>query len=491
LTETSRELQKPDVFSGIRWSAIATYTCQGVQFGSSLILARLLAPQHFGLIAMANVFVGLAGTFASLGFNQVVIQRRSINELLLNSLFYATFGFGALLALILACSSPVLGWIYGAPEVTPIVLALSLAFLLRASCLVPGALLVRRMEFGRLAAVDILVALSASSASVVLAWYGLGVWSLVWPTICDPLLRIPLLFILSKWRPRLVFSCNEFSGAFGFGAYLTGNSIFAYLMRNSDNFIIGKFLGPNPLGYYSLAYGIMLKPRDIITRVVQQVLFPILCKAQDNDERFRDIYLRICGNIAFVSFPAMVGFLAIADLFVETVLGHKWTPIIPIIYILGPVGMLQSVALTAPKIYVAKGKADWAFWWGVTANTVFMLSFVAGIPWGIVGVAVSYAVANTLLFIPYFAVPFRLVKGLRVVDALLALAPHFFNSLVMGLSVIGFRSLTPTQFFGNAASLVSSVFVGIVVYGLVALLTRPPAFEDCIRLAVVRSGKSN
>ena len=156
----------------------------------------------------------------------------------------------------------------------------------------------------------------------------------------------------------------------------------------------------------------MLLPRDSITQVLSRVLFPAFSRMQDNADRLRASYLRSCGAIAFVTFPMMSGMAVVAEPFVHGLLGDKWLPALPVIWILAAVGAMQSVGSTVGQLYLAKGRADWLFRWGITAGTLTVLSFLLGIPWGIIGVATAYALVNCVLLYPLFAIPFRLVNGL-------------------------------------------------------------------------------
>lgn len=480
------EKEKMDVPSAVRWSAAASWGRQLIQFVTTIVLARILAPEYFGLLAMAQVFVGFASKFSTMGFSQVIVQRKQVTDELLSSLFFVTLAVGCLITLILACVSPVFAWIYGNPEVTPIIAALSLTFILRAPCLVPAALLTRRLAFNRLAVIDVSIAILHAVAAITLAWFGWGVWALVWPTVADPLIRMPMLYIASGWRPQPLFRWIEVRSVMGFGANLTGYSIFNYFARNADNFIIGAFLGPIPLGYYSLAYGIMRRPRKAINSVLGRVLFPVFSRMQDDDARLKAAYLRTVGAIAFVTFPMMLGIVVVARPFVEVLLGERWLPAVPLIYVLAPLGLLLSISTPAGNLYLAKGRADWALRWSIGAGTFRTCGFLAGLPWGVYGVSVSYLLTCGVLWLPSMWIPFKLVHGLKVQDLLRIIAPYAAFSGIMTLIVFASRTVLALMGSGGIVVLSVSVVIGLLSYASIILYMQPPALADFARLLPVR-----
>ena len=479
-----------DIYSGVRWSAVAKYSTQCIEVVVSIIVARLVAPEAYGLLSMAVVVTGFVAVFQDLGFGSALIQRKEINESLLSSLFFVGLAAGAAIAAGLLCASPFCSWVYHDPRVGPIVAVLSITFLLSSPGLVPWSLLTRRLEFRRLAWIEISVSVVRSACVLSLAVAGAGVWALVWPSIVGAALNVPLVFLASRWRPRWHFSWSEVRSVFGFGANVTGFSIVNYFARNADAFIIGVFLGAGPLGFYSMAYGIMLKPRDAVTSVLMRVLFPAFSRMQDDDARLNAAYLRTCGAIAFVTFPMMLGLLAVAQPFVQVVLGAKWLPIVPLIYVFAPLGAVQSVSSSVGNLFLAKGRADWFFRCGVIGAILSVGSFLLGLPWGIFGVALSYTLMSTVWSVACFFIAFRLLKESRLRTLAQALQPYIVAAGSMALLVTACRHLF--AYFGFAPSVVLMVCVtlGIVSYAAIAVCLWPPALDDLLRLAPKRLAAS-
>jgi len=482
MPDPERDEPEMDVYSGVRWSALSKYGAQGMQVVVSLVLARLLAPEYFGLLAMATVVTGFVNVFKNLGFASAIIQRKTIDARLLSTLFWVNLGMCLLVTGVLVGISPAAAWVYDDPRVAPIVAVLSINFLLAGFTMIPTAVLTRRMAFNKLAVREIAAVIVGGTTSITLAAFGWGVWALVAGSLADSAAQMVLINLLSPFRPRLVFDGQGLRECLGFGLNLTGFNIFNYFARNADNFIIGIFLGPVALGYYALAYKLMLLPRDAVTNVVTRVLFPAFSRMQGDDERLANAYLRTCGAIAFVTFPMMAGLAVIARPFVEVVLGDKWLPAVPLIWILAPVGMLQSVWSTAGQIFLAKGRADWQFRWGVLAGLIIVGSFVLGLPWGVVGVASAYALACFALAIPGFYLPFSLVGGLRIRHLVRTLLPYGFSASAMALLVGTSQYVLERLGLAPTAFLALSVALGMFTYFFLTLWIRPPAVADLSKL---------
>lgn len=487
---TEPENPQMDVYSGVRWSAASAWGRQAVQFGVSIVLARLLLPQDYGLLAMAAVFVGFLGVFMTMGFGTAVIQRREVSDALLSSLYYVVLAVAAVLTVATLVAAPLCAWIYHDPRVMPVMAVLGASFLLSAPGVIPSALLNRQMRFGRLAVVELISVVIGGVASLTLAFAGFGVWALVIWLLASTAVSSVLYQAVCGWRPRLTFNWAEVRSVWNFGANVTGFSMFSYFASNADKFIIGVFFGAGPLGYYSLAYNILLKPSEAVTTVLLRVLFPILSRTQDDDARFKALYLRACGAIAFVTFPMMLGLTAVAHPFVQVVLGEKWLPAVPLIVILAPVGALQAVWGPVRLLFLAKNRTDWYFRIGVAQSCVMVCAFFAGIPWGTLGVAVAYVVVNLFWLPVWLWLGSKLVTGMRMREFGIELLPYGLLSLVMFFVVLMFEKTLNSIGVAEPVVLVISVAVGVCVYVGASLMTQPTALTDLARMLPTRWTRS-
>jgi PST family polysaccharide transporter len=339
---------------------------------------------------------------------------------------------------------------------------LSSSFFISGLGILHQALLERSLAFDSLAKLEIASVLAGAVVGVVLAVVKAGVWSLVFQSLTTVSLTTILLWLSNPWRPSRLFQWGEIKAVSHFSLNLTGFSIFNYFARNADYLLIGRYLGAQELGYYTLAYRILLFPLQNISAVIGRVMYPILSTLQDDNTRFGSVYLRVCGSIALISFPLMTGIFVLAEPFVLTFFGEKWIPVIPLIKILAPLGLLQSIGTTVGDIYQAKGKTDWMFRWGVGSGLFVMVSFMIGLRWGIIGVTMAYAIASTLLFYPSFVIPFRLID-LHFGQLLRVLRLPLLNSSLMFIALMLLKLILPLS-VSYIFVLILSMIVGIATY---------------------------
>jgi PST family polysaccharide transporter len=226
------------------------------------------------------------------------------------------------------------------------------------------------------------------------------------------------------------------------------------MSRNFDYLIIGRILGSQSLGYYSLAYRIMLYPVQNISYIVSRVMFPFFSKIQNDNAQFRYSYIKLSAIIGLICFPLMIGLYGLADSFILTLFGYEWKPVIRLIQILIPVGIIQSLVTFLGVIYTSKGRTDWFLRWGISVGILNIISFLIGVNWGIIGVAVSYLVISLLIFIPAFMIPFKLID-LSMLRFLKSLWRSFVCSLIMLIVIM------TVKFFLQGLS--SALILGILI----------------------------
>jgi PST family polysaccharide transporter len=254
-----------------------------------------------------------------------------------------------------------------------------------------------------------------------------------------------LLWNASHWRPQWIFEWAEVKTVSSYSLNLTGYSIFNYFIRNADNLLIGRYLGAQELGYYHLAYRILWYPLGTISGVIGRVMFPTYAQIQEDDARFRRAYLKVARSIALLTFPMMLGLLVLAEPFILTMFGTQWSPVILLVMILAPVGLVQAIGTTVGAIYLAKGRTDWMFKWGIGTGILAMTAFVIGLQWGIIGVATAYAIVSILILAyPNFSIPFKLIH-LRVSELWLAIRRPLLSSLLMALTMRGLQFILPAE----------------------------------------------
>ncbi len=444
---------------------------------ASTVVARRVPPYAYGIVGMATLAIGLISLFRDLGTASAVIQRRDLNQHLLSSLFWVNVGIGFAGTALCFLSAPLSATSFAQPAVVPVVKnILSVSFLMGSFTNIHAALLNRSMIFKKISLIDISSSVVGLGVVVTLACLHAGVWSLVAGSLASAAISSILFFATSEWQPSLLFSWTEVRSVMYFGLNLSAFNLFNYFARNSDNAIVGRYLGSAALGFYQLAYNIMLFPVQGIAQVLSRVLFPAFSEIQHDDERFRRVYLRTCSSIALITFPLMAGAAILAEPLIRTVYGPRWANVVPVLTILAPVGLVQSIVTTVGEIYTAKGRTDLMFKIGGTASVLYVISFFVGLPWGIRGVALSYAICVALLLLPsLWIIPFRLID-LRIIDLLLALKGIAASTVLMAVVVVAARmAVTNYTQIPPVIDLLLFTAVGAVVYGATVFLSRLPS----------------
>lgn len=467
---------KENVVSGVKWVSVSTFGRRILALLANIVLAHLLAPGDFGLVAMAAVVLGFIEIFKDLGTGAAIIRQKELRDVQLSSIFWFNVGFGAIATLGAVVLAPWVAQFYHEARVTPVLQAMAISFLLSAMAIVQSSVLAWKMEFEKIAKIEIAAASISYVIGIATALLGHGVWSLVYQVLINSLIALVLFWFASPWRPKLVFVWPEVKSVMSYSLNLSGYNIFYFLASNADNLLIGRYLGSKDLGYYDLAYRLMSFPLQAISSVFGRVMTPYYAQAQDNLERFRHTYLRVAVMIAFITFPLMVGLFAAREHFVLSVFGASWYPVIPLLALFAPIGAIRSVLTTSGSIYQAMGRADLQLRWGILSNLIVVAFLAVGVQWGSLGVAGAFTLSSILLLYHNFKIPFRLID-MPVRDLAGALGPTSACSILMYAVILAVdMSLAPT--LPQPLLLSITVATGIAAYlGFTWWLNRPQLHE--------------
>jgi lipopolysaccharide exporter len=469
-----------EVVSGTRWGLVSQLGLQLTRLATQVVLTRLLVPDDFGLVTLGFTFVLLLDLLKDLGTVAVLVQRPQVSDALVNTLFAVNVLIGAAFSGLFALAAPVLARTLDDPRATGIFQALGCSLFITSFGLVHQAMLRRQRRFRTIAVVTLSNAVVNSVVSITLAAMDASVWALVIGQLSGAAVGVVVAFRTSGVRiGHARASRDEMRGVWDFGLSLTAFNIFNYLFLNADKIIVGSFLGARALGIYGLGQRVLFYPVRSVTQMLQQVLFPTFARL--DDDAIGRGYLRACGGIAFVTFPLMTGVTVTAGPLVRTVFGSTWDDAVPVITILAPVGMLHSLHFTVGALYTAKAKGRALMWWGIGSGVVTVGAYFAGLPFGITGMAATYAVVAVLLTYPAFAIPFRYI-GLRVRDLWAAVRSVVLCTSVMAAAVLLVRLLLQQIEVGDATELLVGVGVGGATYVGAVALVRPPALAEVRRM---------
>jgi O-antigen/teichoic acid export membrane protein len=377
---------------------------QGCKFvlstAAAILLARLLAPEDYGLIGMVSIMVGFLGMFQYMGLSTATVRWAELNHLQVSNLFWMNIALSVAIMLLTLASAPLVAWFYHDPRLIPITAGYAVIILLTGLSIQHEAILMRQMRFGVTAAIEIAAMAIGLGVATIAAWFGAGYWALVLNQFVLALVTIVGVWTACRWRPGLPSRGTNVRSMCSYGGNLTGFNLMNFVSRNLDNALIGKFWGPYQLGIYSRAYQMLLMPMSQINGPLMSVAVPALSRLADRPVRYRAAYLKILEKIAMISMPAVVFMIATSDWLVLFLLGAQWRGAGRIFMWLGVAAIIQPVTRSVLWLFTTQGRARELFVWGAVSAAIAVLSILAGLPWGAIGVAASYAAADLCITTP-------------------------------------------------------------------------------------------
>lgn len=451
------------------------------QFAISVVLARLLIPEVFGLVGMVTAVTTFASVLVEFGLGPALIQRKELEDATIDGCFTLTALLGLAASGVIIAMAPAIGGMYGRPILVPLARMSGLAFLVSAVSIVPRALLLRRMEVAKVASVDLGGTLVGGLVSVSLAAFGMGVWSLVIGPVVSAGSQACAYLWLSGYWPRFRASIAGAKPLMRVSGSVLAFSAVNYWARWADNFVIGVYLGERELGFYMRAYTLMLLPLTQITGVLANTMLPAMSRLQDDPAKAREVYLRAIGLIALVSFPLMCGVAVMAVPLVSVLYGAQWAPVAPMLMLLAPVGALQSVMSSVGWIYMSRGRTGLMFKWGSFTSLVYVSGFVAGASLGSgLHVAAIYLAANVLLLVPGLLIAGRLI-GVSARMLIRSLAPLLGCAVCMSL-VVAAVDAALLRALPNPVRLACGAVLGAALYVAFVKRIEPPSLRDGLLL---------
>ncbi|UCC53301.1 MAG: lipopolysaccharide biosynthesis protein, partial [Anaerolineaceae bacterium] len=358
---------------------------------------------------------------------------------------------------------------------------LSLSFILVALSSTQSAILRRDLAFKNLAARSLTATIVGGIVGVGMAIAGFGVWSLVGMNLARGMAGVIVLWQASDWRPRLHISKKHYKELFSFGISITGNNVLRVLVRRSDDFLIGYFLGPTMLGFYTIGYRLLLMIIRLVTGIINSVAFPTFSRIQHNPIRMRGAFYKVTQYTNLLAFPVFIGLALLASKLIPALFGAEWAQSIPIMQILALSGILQGVLLLNGSVLKATGKPSWQFGIMLVTAVCSVIGFLLAVRWGIIAVAAAFVIVSYLMApISYIAV--RRQIQVDVKSYLGKFALPLFASLIMILVIVGLKYVIEPQGLHAYAELFVYIVAGAVTYTLVVGLTAPSILRQVVDL---------
>jgi teichuronic acid exporter len=473
-----KESLKHKTINAISWSFAETIGLQLIQFIISIILARLLFPEQFGLIGMLTIFMAIAETFLNSGFGSALIQKRNPTQIDICSVFYFNIIIGIFIVALLFFTAPWIAAFYKQQILSPLLRSMSLILLINSFGLIQITMITKNINFKVLTKVNIVSTLVSGLIGIILAINDYGVWSLVVQQITRSLLSTFLLWIFNSWRPSLDFSIRSLREMFRFGSRMLASGLLNQTFENIYLLIIGKLFSAADLGYFTRAQTLQQLPSNTLAVMVARVTFPVFSAIQDDRERLKKGMKKALISLALINFPIMIGLSLIARPLIIILFTEKWIESAPYIQLLCFLGLLLPLHVLNLDVLQALGKSNIFFRLEVIKKVLIVLNII--ITWHLGISAMIYGMIVTSV-ISYYLNSYYNKKLINygILEQLFDLIPYFIASVLMGFCVY-FVGLI--QIPNNLLLILCQIVSGIFIYLLICYFFRFTAFMEIMHL---------
>lgn len=450
----------------VLWSSADTILRQGLQFGISIALARLLSPEEFGTIALLYLFTGIASVFIDSGFSSALIQKKDTSKIDESTVFWINLTIGILASISLWHAAPAISKFYGIDILIPIINVMSLSIFIGALGSIHTTLLAKNLDFKTLMKVGAVSTTLSGITAVFLALNNFGIWALVGQILVATSTTTIMLWILNKWRPSLEFSLDSMRCLFGFGGYMLASSLLNIVNGRAYSLLIGKLHGATELGLYNRAESTIGLPAGILSSILSRVAFPIFSEAsKDNEKLFRGARRAIQG-IMFINIPIMLGLAVTAESTVQTLFGSRWLPAVPVMQILCIGGIFWPLHVINLDILKAQGYSNLFFRLEIIKITIGISALVGGSFFGVLGIAWGQVMSSVICFF-INAQHTKKYLNYGALKQLRDILPTLAISLTMAASV---RTLYLNSQLSSNFELITLIISGFIIFILLAFI---------------------
>lgn len=453
---------KQKAVSGIFWSIIDNSTRLGIVFLFGIILARLLSPHEFGLIGMTSIFLAFSEAFVDSGFGQALIRKNNCTDEDYSTVFYFNLFVSALFYLILFVSADFISGFFGEPSLKLIIRILSLGLLIKATSLIQVIILIKTLNFKQQTKITIISSVTSGIFGIFLAYHGYGVWSLVFKMLLSFAISSILLWFLSSWTPKVVFSRRSFKELFSFGYKLLLSGLLNKTYKNIFNIVIGKYFTATDLGYYTKANEFNNIASENATVVVQRVSFPLLSTIQNDILRLRTTYTKIIKSTMIIVFGLLIGLASMADNFILVLLGEQWLQSASYLKLLCFVGIFQPLQAINQNILKVLGFSGIVLKLDLIKKIIIVPVVLIGIYFGINEMIYGMILHSLIAYFidSYYSGKFI---GYSAFQQIIDILPSFVISIVAG---------TIVYFIGSSfrTSLIIDFILQLIVFLFIVIL---------------------
>lgn len=469
------ESLKKKTVKGVAWTSLNQVLNMGLGFVIGVILARLLSPSDYGLLAMIAVFNAIAFAFLDSGFGNALIRKPDLTEDDNTTAFFFNLVAGVVLFGIIWVIAPWVSAFYDKPILTPLLRAEGSLLIVSSFKIVQNTQLTRALNFKAKMIIRVVSNILGGASGIISAYCGLGVWALVVMHVADAIISLILLWIISPWRPRGRWNKQSFNYLWGYGSKLLASGLLNTIYNNIYPIIIGKFYSAADLGQYSRAQGYASMPSTSLTGVIQQVTFPVLSQIQDDDQRLGNNYRRMLRFTVFIVFPIMIGMAALAHPLVISLVTDKWAQCVPYLQIICFSSMWYPVHAINLNLLQVKGRSDLFLRLEIIKKALITVVVFVCVPFGIIGICCG-SVFTSLACLAINTYYTGKLINVGFVRQMMDMTPTLLASLAMGAVV--YFAVMP---FGNdVVKLAVGIPLGMVIYLAIVKVFRMPELQEAI-----------
>ena len=446
----------------------------GMRFAYQIVIARLLLPGDFGLVALTAPVITFVQLFADLGLSQATVQQKDIDQEQLSFLFWVSVAAGLALAVLCVAAAPLVAAFYGDPRAAGVMVVSGSLLLVSGLYSQHLALLNRHMRFRALALLDLASFALGAAAGIASALLGAGYWAILVNQAVVSVSALIIAWVVSGWVPGRPGPYSRMKPLLHFGGNITGFNFVNFFSRNTDDILLGRFAGEHALGLYDRAFKLMLLPFSQISGPFTKVALPLLSRSQDEPEFYRRAYQRMLGAVLLMIYPGLVFMIATSHDLIVLALGERWAEVAPIFAILGIDAFVAPVGNSMGWLFVSQGRTREMRNWGVVTSVLFVCCFAIGLHWGPRGVAAGYAAAG-LIEISFLTRVVTRKGALRGRDFWPVVLPFVLGIGITFAAMHGLRAVLPH----NPWSLLVEACAAYAVF--VASLTALPSGREILR----------
>lgn len=468
------------ILSGLKWIAGAKLGGQLITWGITLVVIRLLSPEDYGLLAMATVFVAFLLMMAEAGLGQALVQKQDVDKTSLRQTFGIVVVVNLSLMIVLNLLTPAIAVFFEDDRLVPILRVLSLQFVIITVILIPEVQLQRKLEFKNLSLIDLTAAISSSVLTLALAFAEYGVWALVWGNLFGGIWKAVAINFMAPSRLLPSFYWGGMRGVLFFGGNITMARLLWFFFTQIDVIIVGKLLGKEALGLYSVAMHLASLPVQRVSGILNQVAFPVFSRFQQDHENLGGFVIKAIRALSFIAFPILWGISSIANEIVSLFLGQRWDGAILPLKLLPLMMPLRMVSNFLPAATDALGRPDISLKNVLLASLIMPVAFIIGSQWGVIGVVMAWITIYPVLLLINIR-RMLATMGLKLRDLFYAIAPAMGSAAGMYAAVCGGGWFIDGE-VNHSVKLLTMIAIGVLTYACLTLLVNRQGYREVLNL---------